>query len=161
MLPNNYSKTRLYSIYSTMKKRCYNKKSPLYPNYGGRGISVCESWLSSFESFWDWSYANNYSDLLTIDRKNNDLGYSPDNCRWATKKEQQRNKRLIQTNNTSGYKGVYFNKALSKYRASIYISGKSVHLGYFSEAKDGARAYNNYVTSQGLEHKLNIIEGDK
>lgn len=86
------TKTRLHKIWESMLERCEYEKHPHYEDYGGRGISVCEGW-HDYVSFRNWAVDNGYSDGLSIDRINNDLGYSPDNCRWSTMKEQQRNKR--------------------------------------------------------------------
>lgn len=85
-------KSRLYSIYAGMKRRCYIHTDKRYERYGGRGITVCDEWRNDFQSFYDWSMANGYRDDLSIDRIDNDKGYSPDNCRWATPKQQERNK---------------------------------------------------------------------
>ena len=85
--------SRLNKIYSDIKRRCNNTNRKAYDDYGGRGIVVCNEWRNDFMSFYDWSMANGYDDTLTIDRIDNDKGYSPDNCRWVNMKQQNRNKR--------------------------------------------------------------------
>jgi len=74
-----------------MRKRCLNPDCKSYPQYGGRGIGICEEW-SEFEAFYQWALAGGYTDELTLDRRDNRLGYSPENCRWATSQEQNRNR---------------------------------------------------------------------
>ena len=85
----------LYRRWESIKSRCYRKSDKDYPNYGGRGITMCDEWRYDFWVFVDWAMENGYHDGLTIDRKDNDKGYSPDNCRWITRYEQNQNKRNI------------------------------------------------------------------
>lgn len=99
---HGWSKTRLYKIWSGMKKRCNNPKSNNYCDYGGRGISVCREW-NNFEPFRDWAIANGYNDNLSIDRIDNDGNYEPNNCRWASAKQQSNNRR---SNKKLTYNGV-------------------------------------------------------
>ena len=86
------SGTRLYNIWSGLKGRCNNPNDPRYDRYGGRGISVCDEWNTSFQSFYDWAINNGYSDDLTIDRIDNDGNYEPTKCKWSTNKEQCNNR---------------------------------------------------------------------
>jgi hypothetical protein len=83
--------TRLYSIWKGMKTRCVNKNDSGFHNYGGKGISVCDEW-QTFPPFRKWAFDNGYSDDLEIDRIDNSGDYTPENCRWVTRKVNARNR---------------------------------------------------------------------
>ena len=85
---------RLKSIYNGMRLRCYNENNVNYKYYGGKGVTICDEWLLSFENFFDWAINNGYNENLTIDRIDSEKEYSPDNCKWSTKKEQAYNRSM-------------------------------------------------------------------
>lgn len=91
-ITHGMSNSRLYRIWQNMKNRCYNPNVDRYDRYGGRGITVCEKWRDSFEAFYKWAIDNGYSDELSIDRKDVNGNYTPDNCRWISMDKQADNK---------------------------------------------------------------------
>lgn len=93
MTTHGQSKTRLYGIWRSMRGRCECPTCTGYPEYGGRGIKVCDEW-HDFMRFHDWAHSNGYRDDLSIDRIDGDGDYSPDNCRWATDYEQMQNRKV-------------------------------------------------------------------
>lgn len=86
--------SRIYKTWCLIKQRCYNKNRDHAERYIGRGIDMCDEWRESFDSFCKWALSNGYSDDLFIDRIDNDSGYYPDNCRWATRSQQMRNREV-------------------------------------------------------------------
>jgi hypothetical protein len=87
------NRTPLHMMWKGMKSRCYNKNMQNYKHYGGRGITVCDEWRSNFKAFYDFAMANGWEKGLEVDRTNNDLGYSPENCRFVTHKVNCNNRR--------------------------------------------------------------------
>jgi len=155
---HNLSKTKLYKVWSSMKDRCSNKNNVGYKNYGGRGIRVYDDWITDFISFKEWAIKNGYTENLTIDRINNDGNYEPNNCRWVTPKIQSMNKRYKPSN--SGYLGVVKNKN-NRFVSSVSINNKTINIGSFDTAKEGALARDLYLVQNNLQHKMNFNLKDK
>jgi len=97
----------LYFVWNTIKQRCYNENSTKYSVYGGRGIRVCNEWINDFSKFRDWSVNNGYykqpkntpfKDKLSIDRKDSNGNYTPENCRWITISENSSRRHIINQN---------------------------------------------------------------
>jgi hypothetical protein len=89
---HGFSKTTMYHRYRSMIRRCYDPLNREFQNYGGRGIKVCNRWLESVENYIEDMGFPPF-DTASVDRINNDGGYSKENCRWATKTEQNLNRR--------------------------------------------------------------------
>lgn len=132
--------SELFRKWAAMLTRCYNKNREDYKYYGGRGITVYDKWKNDFTIFKKWALKNGYKEGLTIDRKNNNLGYFPKNCRWVTHKIQMTNRGLQKTN-TSGFEGVSFDKECKKWKAQISINNKRTRLGRFNTAEKASETY--------------------
>jgi hypothetical protein len=151
---HNLSNHRLYNTWLGMIKRCNFKSHSYYSQYGARGITVCDEWLD-IKNFINDMYPS-FQEGLTIDRIDNNKGYFKDNCRWANKKVQQRNQRRLRSTNTSGYRGVSWFARDGKWKTQIRVNYKTIHIGTFSTAIEAARAYDNYIINNNLEHTRNF-----
>lgn len=126
------SRTRFYTLWASMLRRCSVDKGKVYEMYKGKGVDVCPEWRE-FERFFEDmhdSYRKHTSEFgernTTLDRIDGDKGYSLENCRWATYEKQSRNRSFA-----NEYPGVVFRKRSGKWRANIGIDGKQIHLGTF------------------------------
>lgn len=90
---HGYRHTIVYDTWRHIRRRCNNPKDKAYKDYGGRGINVCDEWQNDPKAFCEWALSHGWRQGLSLDRIDNDKGYSPDNCRWATRKVQNNNKR--------------------------------------------------------------------
>lgn len=145
------SKKPEYAIRASMIARCNNPNNVAYKNYGGRGITVCDRWLESFDNFiadMGWRPSNEHS----IDRKDNDKGYSPDNCRWATRIEQANNKRsniIIE-----GMTRAEYSRMTGINRGTLYdrhiLGKKPRRLVWY---KNKARSIKNIAETEGVNYK--------
>lgn len=88
------TKHPLHKRWIGIKQRCYNKNAVRYSDWGGRGITMCDEWKNNFESFYNWALSHGYKKELHIDRINNDGNYSPENCRFVTIAENNKNQRV-------------------------------------------------------------------
>lgn len=126
-----------YYTWRAMKNRCLNKKTDNYKHYGGRGITVCDEWVNSFICF--------HKDMgsrpkgMSLDRIDNNKGYSKENCRWASSIIQGRNQRTSSLNK-SGCRGVYYRSDICKWRAVITVDKIKINLGSFKNKEDAVGA---------------------
>lgn len=129
-----------YKVWQAMMQRCRNPKYKTYAYYGGRGIRVCKHWFK-FENFYK-DMGKRPTKNLTLERINNEKGYSLDNCVWANWVSQSRNKRLGKRN-TSGYMGVFWDNGRKKWAARIMANYKDIYLGCFANFLDAVKARRN------------------
>ena len=151
---------RFYKTWKGMVGRCNNPKNSSYKNYGGRGITVCEEWLDvrNFIAWCEMTHPN--IEDISLDRIDNDKGYSPENCRWANKLTQNINQRKRE-DNTSGYVGIYWNKDSKKWDAKIGVNNKLVYIGKFPLIENAIEARNSYIIENELPHKLTSLVKSK
>ena len=142
---------KFYKTWNNMIQRCTNPNHKNYKDYGARGITVCEEWLDvvKFITWADKTYIKGY----TLDRIDNDKGYSPENCRWADASTQAVNQRKMK-NNTSGFVGITWNKNNKNWRVTIQLNKDKVNLGSFKILEEAVQARDNYIIENNLPHKL-------
>lgn len=144
MVDSSTARKRLHGVWSGIKTRCYNERHKDYRYYGARGIAMCDEWRQDFAAFVKWALANGYESGLTIERIERHGHYEPDNCCWATRKQQMANRTPPATPRTRhtniAYRGVRPRKN-AKFAATINVACKTKHLGTFETQEDAARAY--------------------
>jgi hypothetical protein len=136
---------RVYWVWGAMMSRCRNPKSPQFRDYGGRGIKVCDRWKSSANFIADMG--KRPTPKHTLERKDNNIGYGPDNCSWVGRSKQAKNKRLYRINRW-GVAGVW--AVRDRWRARIGVDGKKIHLGYFATLEDAAAARKAALIEHGF-----------
>ena len=142
-----------YNTWNNMIHRCTNPCDKRYKNYGARGITVCEEWLD-VATFIVWAESTHpNTEGVSLDRIDNDKGYSPENCRWADKTTQAINQRM-KKNNKSGYVGIYYYKKNNTWGANIRINKILKQLGSFKTLEEAVQARDNYIIENKLPHKL-------
>lgn len=134
---SNLRQHNLYDLWHTMRQRCENPKATGYSYYGGRGIKVCERWLS-FKNFLE-DMGERPSLKHTLDRIDVNGNYEPSNCRWVTWTEQANNRRMT-SRNQSGVTGVSWHKSANKWEASITVNYKKIYLGVFNTIEEAIKA---------------------
>ena len=145
----NNTNSRLHVTWSNMKRRCLNPTPKEKLSYNN--IQLCCEWYL-FVPFMEWALANGYTDELTIDRKDNNKGYFPDNCRFVNYNVQNANRGLTEVNKT-GYIGVSI--CNNKYRATVYWKGKRILSKYFHCPIKASKFRDHFITKNGLPHTLN------
>jgi len=130
-----------YVSYYDMIRRCYSETCEAYPDYGGRGITVCPSWRNSFETFY-FDMFKTFKEGLKIERTDPNGNYTPENCSWETQTVQSHNTRKHR-NSSSKYKGVTWDKNRDKWKAGIAKEKVHINIGRFSSEEAAARAYDD------------------
>lgn len=142
------SESRIYRIWIDMKRRCNDTRNRAFCRYGAKGIKVCKEWNDDFIAFYKWSMQNGYNNSLSIDRINNDMGYSPTNCRWTDRIVQSTNRSVTKFIDIDGEKytipqlsrlyGINKDTLYSRarrigYTKDILILSKSKYITYFGK----------------------------
>ncbi len=143
MITHGMSKKNIYRRWADMKSRCFNENNKKYKHYGGRGITVCESWME-FENFYN-DMGDVPRDKCELDRKDNNMGYSKSNCRWVDRIINQHNTNS-KKNSTSNFKGVNYDKNRKKWTADCKRGGKRKRKRFDTEIQ--AALYYNLIAKE-------------
>jgi hypothetical protein len=144
----------LYATWVGVKQRCYNPNATGYERYGGRGITVCDEWRESSEAFFTWAEGVGYEPGLTLDRIDNDKGYSPDNCRFVDKHIQNSNRRA-NANSRTGIIGISPTKD-GKYKVKITYRGEDLLTSFHDTLEDAAITRDLFIIRNRLPHALSM-----
>jgi hypothetical protein len=142
-----------YTVWYGMIRRCTNPRDPGFPSYGARGIGVSPRWREDFMVFFA-DMGPRPSLGHSIDRLDNARGYEPDNCRWATKSQQQRN-RVRRANAV----GAYYLRHRDRWQARIHIHGRPIFLGQFRSKEEAMAAYRGARASAAVINRL-VLEAE-
>lgn len=134
---HGYTKSRTYHSWLAMRQRCYYPNHEYFEYYGGKGISVCPEWKEDFSRFL--LDMGERPDNCTLDRKDNLLGYTKENCQWSPPSQQDFNTNRY-CNNTSGRSGVSLHKLTGKWQATIGYENEKLYLGLYESFEEAALA---------------------
>lgn len=138
IVSHKMSDTPPYQRWRAMRDRCNNPNNPQYPNYGGRGIKVCDEWQHDFMAYY--RYVGDKPDGMTLDRIDVNGNYEPGNVRWATMGVQARNRRIFPK---SEFRGV--SKRGDRFRARIAFEDNNINIGHFSTKEEAANMYDCFA----------------
>jgi len=141
MLTHKLTKTPEHRSWMSLRNRCNNPNNDAYSDYGGRGIAVCTEW-DSFETFLK-DMGNRPTLQHSIDRRNNDKGYSKSNCRWATKQEQANNRRR-RSDASLGSVGIVLRPS-GRFSATASVAKKKIWLGTYDTEEEAAKVRSNFL----------------
>ena len=148
----------LYRIWADTKSKIKSTKGDRHISYLDKNITMCEEWTNSFEAFFEWALPL-WKEGTSIDRINNDGNYEPSNCRFTTRSIQSANTRVLKSNNTSGYRGV-FKVHDNLWWANVKFEYNSYRIGSYKTAIEAAKAYDYFVTNMNLPNTINGVLKD-